>query len=58
MSKKEIISKAGLKKIDNIPIGRIAEMDEISEVIIFLCENKSSYITGQTININGGMLFT
>ena len=58
MSKKEISSKAGIKKIENIPIGRIASMKEVSSVIFFLCQEDASYITGQTINVNGGMLFS
>lgn len=57
MSKKEIMSKQGKKKIDNIPIGRIANMNEITSSILFLCSQESSYITGQTLNLNGGMLF-
>jgi acetoacetyl-CoA reductase/3-oxoacyl-[acyl-carrier protein] reductase len=57
MSKKEINSKAGKKKIKSIPIGRIANTNEVTEVILFLCDDKSSYITGQTVNVNGGMLF-
>ena len=36
MSKKEINSKKGLNKIKNIPIGRIANLDEVSFAIEFL----------------------
>ena len=58
MSKNEIYSKAGKKKIKNIPVGRIANMSEITDTVMFLCKKESSYITGQTINVNGGMLFS
>ncbi len=57
MSKKEINSKQGIKKIKSIPIGRIANPEEISAVALFLSSKKASYITGQTINVNGGMYF-
>jgi NAD(P)-dependent dehydrogenase (short-subunit alcohol dehydrogenase family) len=57
MSKKEISSKQGIKKIKNIPIGRIANTEEISSVALFLSSKNASYITGQTINVNGGMYF-
>ncbi len=38
----------------NIPLGRFAEPSEISDVVLFLCCDMSSYVTGQTIHINGG----
>ncbi|MBS4199023.1 SDR family oxidoreductase [Bacillus sp. FJAT-49732] len=37
-----------------IPVGRLAEPEEIADVISFLLSKKSSYITGQVIGINGG----
>lgn len=57
MSDNEIGSNAGKQKVASIPIGRIAEIPEIAEVVKFLCSSGSSYITGQTINVNGGMYF-
>jgi len=56
MSKKELQTSRGKHKIKNIPIGRIADPDEIAIVVSFLCSDDASYITGQTINVNGGML--
>tara|TARA_R110000824_G_scaffold22570_4_gene82499 strand:- start:1335 stop:2054 length:720 start_codon:yes stop_codon:yes gene_type:complete len=38
----------------NIPLGRLANTDEIAEVAYFLCSNKNSYITGQNIIADGG----
>ena len=40
--------------LTNIPLGRFAEPSEISDVVLFLCSDMSSYVTGQTIHINGG----
>ncbi len=40
--------------LQNVPLGRFAEPREIGDVILFLCSDLSSYITGQTIHINGG----
>ncbi|MFC1566317.1 SDR family NAD(P)-dependent oxidoreductase [bacterium] len=37
-----------------IPLGRLAETKEIAELVFFLCSAKNSYITGQTIFIDGG----
>ena len=37
-----------------IPLGRFGEPDEIANVILFLCSPLASYITGQTLHVNGG----
>ena len=38
-----------------MPAGRMGEPDEIAEVILFLACGRSSYITGQTIVVDGGV---
>lgn len=42
-----------IKKV--IPMARVGKPEEVARVIRFLCSEDSSYITGQTIAINGGM---
>ncbi|MCJ8330153.1 MAG: 3-oxoacyl-ACP reductase FabG [Lentisphaeria bacterium] len=39
-----------------IPLGRIGKPDDIAKVVCFLCTGGADYITGQTINIDGGMV--
>lgn len=39
-----------------IPLARFGEPEDISGVVTFLASEKSRYITGQTINIDGGMV--
>jgi 3-oxoacyl-[acyl-carrier protein] reductase len=48
-SQKEEIAK-------KIPMQRMGTADEIAYGVLFLASDKSSYITGQTLHINGGML--
>lgn len=38
----------------SIPIGRLAEPAEIAELVAFLCSERNTYVTGQTILIDGG----
>jgi NAD(P)-dependent dehydrogenase (short-subunit alcohol dehydrogenase family) len=37
-----------------IPLGRFARTDEIASVVLFLLSDASSYVIGETINVNGG----
>jgi 3-oxoacyl-[acyl-carrier protein] reductase len=39
-----------------IPMGRIGLPDEVAKVVCFLCSEDASYITGQVISVNGGMI--
>ena len=38
-----------------IPMGRLGTVDEIAKAVLFLAGDNASYITAQTIHINGGM---
>ena len=49
---KEEIRKLG----ETIPLNRVAEVSEVVEPILFLCSDGASYITGTTLDINGGQL--
>lgn len=40
--------------LKNIPIGRFADVDEISNYALFLCSEMNSYMTGQTLIVDGG----
>jgi len=38
----------------DVPLGRVGQPDEIAPAFIFLAAEEASYITGQTIHVNGG----
>lgn len=40
--------------LKNVPLGRFGTTEEVANVVLFLCSPMSSYVTGQTIEINGG----
>lgn len=43
--------------LNKIPLGRLGDVKEVADAVAFLASLKASYITGQTLNINGGMYF-
>ncbi len=38
-----------------IPMGRLGTADEVAQAVLFIAGDSSSYITGQTLHVNGGM---
>lgn len=42
----------------NIPVGRVGTGDDIAAACAFLCSEEASYITGQTVSVNGGTYVT
>jgi acetoacetyl-CoA reductase/3-oxoacyl-[acyl-carrier protein] reductase len=58
MIAKELKSKAGKVKAAQIPVGRIADPSEIAAGVVYLASDAAGYVTGQTLNINGGMLMS
>jgi NAD(P)-dependent dehydrogenase (short-subunit alcohol dehydrogenase family) len=45
-----------LAQVETVPLGRLAEPEEIAGVIVFLSSDRAGYITGATINVTGGQL--
>lgn len=39
-----------------IPMGRLGEADDIASAVLFLVSDSANYITGQTLNVDGGMV--
>ena len=41
--------------IEQTPLGRFGYPQDIANAVVFLCSDESSFITGQTLNVNGGL---
>jgi len=46
---KEIIAQ-------NVPMGRVGAPKEVASVVAFLCSDASSYVTGEVVNVSGGII--
>ena len=44
------------KIIEGIPLGRLGQTQDVAGIYLFLASDLSSYVTGATIDVNGGML--
>ena len=42
--------------IETIPLKRLGKPEDVAELVLFLASEEASYITGQTISIDGGLL--
>lgn len=44
------------KWLEDIPLGRLGEPDDVTGLVLFLCSDAARYITGQAINVDGGKI--
>ena len=44
------------KYFDSIPLGKFGQTEDIANVVAFLASDMSAYVTGQTINVDGGLV--
>ncbi len=47
----------GQEKMAQIPVGRLGSVNEVAATVKFLVSEEAAYLTGQTLNLNGGLYF-
>lgn len=52
---KPLLEKQGPKLIESTPLKRFGRPDEIGKVVAYLCSDWASFITAETVHINGGL---
>ncbi len=52
------IEETTKKFLEKIPLGRMGEPDDIGKVVLFLASDLSSYITGEQVVVDGGVLIS
>lgn len=57
MTAAELDSPVGREKARQIPVGRIGTAEEIAAAVAYLVGPDGNYVSGQTLNVNGGMYF-
>jgi 3-oxoacyl-[acyl-carrier protein] reductase len=44
------------KAVEDIPVGRLGQPEDVAEAVVFLVSDVAGYITGEILDVNGGML--
>jgi len=57
MSYEEFRATVVKEGVDATPLGRIAEPEDVANMVAFLASDEAAFITGQAYNINGGLFF-
>ncbi len=50
-----LLDKQGPKLLEATPLGRLGRPDEVAGVVAYLCSDLASFVTAETIHVNGGL---
>ena len=57
ITQEEFRSQVVRSSAESTPLGRIAEPQDVANMVAFLSSDEASFVTGQAYNVNGGLLF-
>lgn len=52
---KELPDEIKTKLLENIPLGKLGQSEDIANAVLFLASDMAAYISGETLHVNGGM---
>ena len=55
MASQELSTPAGKEKVKSIPVSRVATAEEIASVVVWLCSDAASFVTGHALAVDGGL---
>jgi NAD(P)-dependent dehydrogenase (short-subunit alcohol dehydrogenase family) len=50
------LEEAEQRLLETVPLGRMGTVEEVADLCVYLASERSSYVTGQAVNIGGGMI--
>ena len=51
----EGLATTAAERVSSIPLGRLGKPDDVARLAAFLCSDEAAYMTGQSINVTGGL---
>jgi 3-oxoacyl-[acyl-carrier protein] reductase len=54
---RDYLREHGDEVVKGIPLGRFGQSEDIASVVVFLASDGAGYVTGTTIDVNGGLVF-
>ena len=43
-----------MQKLAGTPLGRLGKLSEVADLVVYLCSNEASYVSGTIVSIDGG----
>ena len=52
----EELKEVEVQKLSGTPLGRLGKLSEVADLVVYLCSDEASYVSGTTVSIDGGKL--
>ena len=52
----EELKEVEVQKLSGSPLGRLGKLSEVADLVVYLCSDEASYVSGTTVSIDGGKI--